>query len=419
MKTSLILSRWPVLVSLSLATAIAADPAAAPAAKPAAPKTHVLFMGADLVLEKDKNFFPIEDVTPTAVIFKADGKALKVPLVEVVNLRITESLKLASSSVGIDHLKSERAYATGSDPFDELSKSVTISAGESAVADLANGAALRASMTVAGAGAAAATAAANPGNPANIAATAATLASAQAAQAGADAAANRAFETPVSSAFDVTAQSGKVTGEPMYDAIRLSFEVTPEKDVKNAYYGVIALIRDRDSKPGQVRKWAYVQSLGELHAGEPANVLVYRGGFPPGYILENCEVHLYTGREELATNLSRKRVPLTDDEAVDFRIVEYVGANKGRTLPAAPFTTLAPAVRFSLTATQLDETCYVRVGKNGHVIAAFRDAAGKQPVAEPELQAALKTVRFKPALEAGKPVESVTAVSPRQLGPVN
>jgi hypothetical protein len=67
-------------------------------------------------------------------------------------------------------------------------------------------------------------------------------------------------------------------------------------------------------------------------------------------------------------------------------------------------------LRAALNPAQLSETCFVRVAKNGRVAAAFHDKAGKQPLQDPALESALKTLRFKPALEAGKPVESVAPV---------
>jgi hypothetical protein len=237
-------------------------------------------------------------------------------------------------------------------------------------------------------------------------------------QAQAEAALTQTYNTPGSEVYDVGAQSseaGTRESKQLFDAIRLSFDVTSEKDLTQPYYAVIAQIRERDSKPGQVRKWAYVKSLGPMQAGVPKSVSAFQAGLPPGYILEDYEVHLYNQGEELATNLSRKRVPLTDDEALEFQIIEYVAANKGRSLPAAPLgPTLSGRIRATGPAAQSGEVCYVRVARDGRVTAAYRDPDGKQPLADPALEAALRAVRFQPALEAGKPVESVVAVN---LGP--
>ena len=384
---------------------------AAPADSKTPSKPFVLFMGADIAVEKDKAMLPVEDVTATALVIRPGGKRMTVPLEGNTNMRINESLKIARASLEVEGLKAERAYATNSDPFDRLVQAYSLRAGEEAVADLARGRAVVASSAAVGAGNSFATA----NTRESLAEAIAGAAAAQANQQGAETAALQALNSPINQAFDTGAQVNKMgLAEGSFDAIRLSFDVISDKDLAQPYYAFIAQIRDPNSKPGEVRKWACVKSLGTINAGVIRKVNVYRSGLPPGYILESYEVHLYNGAEELATNLSRKRVPITAEEAIEFRIIEYVGANKGRTLPAAPVNAaFAGEVTAALTPAQLSETCYVRVAKDGRVIAAFRDASGTQPFPDPKIVAALKTLQFKPALEVGRPIESIV---PLDLG---
>lgn len=378
----------------ALGPVFAAEPAPG-ASTAAAPKTHVLFMGTNLALEKDKKFHPIEDVTARDVIIKPDGKPVEVPLDQNVTLSITDSLKIAGTSVEIADLKAERAYSPATDPFRKFVRAAGLAAGQSAAADLAQGNMLQLEMLKAGAGAQ------------NDASLGAQIAAAQDAVTAAQLESTREV-------YDVSSLSvaaGTEASQELFDAIRLSFEVTPQRSLDRAYYAVIAQIQERDSKPGHVRVWTYLRSLGRLPAGEKTNVNIFQSGLPRGYILGNCEVHFYDGANEIATNLSRKRVELTDDEALDFRIIEYVGANKGRTLPASPLVASLPSdLRAMLTPAQQSERCYVRIGKDGRVVAVFRDAAGRRPLEDPALESALKTLRFNPALEAGKPVESTIAI---------
>jgi hypothetical protein len=380
-------------------SAFGADPiAASVSVETAAPKTHVLFMGANFLVEQNRKFYPVEDVTPGGIVIKPSSKPVKVSLEQSANLLINESLKIAADRVEISRLKFERAYAIGSDPFDQLARSSALAADTTALADIARGEAMRANMSV-------------------MTASGPDRAVAEAQRVQAEANFSKAIETPVSQIYDVGGQSVKTTGEEMFDAIRITFEVTPETDLEQSYLGVIARVRDRSSKPGQVQKWAYVEALGPIAAGTKKKVLVYRSGFPPGYILDGCDVHLYRGNEELATNLSRRRIELTDEEALEYRIIEYIEANKGKTTSAAlATTTLRDDARRPLSTVHLKENYYVKVGKSGRVLAVFRDAAGKQPVQDSALEPALKSLRFRPALEAGKPVESIT---PLNLGQLN
>lgn len=402
------------LAQLGLGTAFAAD-ADTSSTTAAAPKTHVLFMGANISVEKNKAFYPVADVTPTALLIEMDGKQVQVPQSGGVNLLINESLKLAVASVDVANLEAERAYAPGSDPFRKVAQSAALAAGETAVADLAHGEVMQADTQVMGAHIVLNAVRGTPNEWMGQAA----VAEAEGKQLEAQTKMTQIYNTPTTQTADVSARAAEASSElsqELFDAIRLSFEVTADRDLKQPYYAVIAQIRERDAKPGHVRKWAYVKTLGTMQAGEKTSVTVYQGGLPRGYILEGTEVHLYDRGQELATNLSRKRVPLTDDEAMDFRIIEYVGANKGRTLPAMPaITALSGDVRATVTPAQLAQKCYVRVAKDGRVTATFRDAAGKKPLEDPVLDSALKSVRFNPALQAGKPVESIVAFNLGEL----
>lgn len=362
-----------------------------------APKTHVLFMGADISLERGNAVHLVNDVTSTALVIKPDGKRVDVPLLPGINLLINEALKIAETTVDLSDLEADRAYSAGNDPFRRLAASVTLAAGESALADLAQGEMVRTQMALMG-----------KMTPEEREA---AVAKAQ----EAEEAAMRAFNTPPSQTYDATAQSVKLSDET-YDAIRVSFEVKSEKNLRQAYYAIIAQIREPGSKPGQARKWAYVKSLGTVTAGIPKEVSIFQGGLPPGYILENCEVHIYDHGQELATSHSRKRVPLTDHEALQYRVIEHIGANKGRTLPASLAS--AKLARENLGQFQpavLSETYYVRVTRDGTIVAAFHDRGGKEPVRDKQLDATLKMIRFLPALEAGKPVESVAPLKLDEL----
>ena len=390
------------------AAAASSQPPTADASGPggAPPKTHVLFIGADIAVEKDKVFHPVEDVTGNALVIKPGGQPVNVPLGPSTRLQINESLKIAATSVAISDLKTERAYTSGADPFQQLSQVVSLANEQYAEADFAR---IQAANANAGVMGAAVFAAANAGNPDIAGEAAAALGQAQGIAAQGNAAVAQAYENP-SQTYDIGAEANKREGGQSFDAIRCSFKITPEKDLAKPYYAVIALIRESGSKPGQVRKLVYLESLRPMTAGVPRKVTVYQGGLPPGYILEGCEVHIYDRGGELATSLSRKRVPLTDEEALDFQVIEYIGANPGRTLPAAP-ATFTRDLRPSLTPAQLNETCYVRVAKDGRVAKAFSDAAGQLPLRDPALESALKALRFKPALDAGKPIESTARIT--------
>src|SRR5688572_19391096 len=67
-----------VLSALTFGFASAATPEGL-VSEPSAPKTHVLFIGADLALARGKQPLPLEDVTANYLVLKSNGKALQVP----------------------------------------------------------------------------------------------------------------------------------------------------------------------------------------------------------------------------------------------------------------------------------------------------------------------------------------------------
>jgi hypothetical protein len=194
-----------------------------------------------------------------------------------------------------------------------------------------------------------------------------------------------------------------------YDAIRVSLAVTPRDTLVDPYMAIIAQFQDPEGKPGVDQTWIHLQSMGRMPAGVTRNVDVYDEGLPSGYTLGKCEVHIYNGRDELATTLSSDRVQLTKDQMLDFRVIDYLHANRGHTLPAAP-ATFARDMRAFLTPAQLNQACYVLVDKDGRVAATFEDKEGTSPLRDEQLDAALKGLRFKPAIEQGTPVETIVPI---------
>jgi hypothetical protein len=365
-------------------------------------RPYVLFMGADVAVEQDKVFRPIKEVTSTVVVINADGKPVNVPLAGRLNLQVRKDLKVSASSVAVADLASERVYSQKTDPFRKLESYNNAAAGAGDVEDLARMQLLKDVMAFG----------ANPPPGPSQAQEQAKLVADQAAV-------NLASDQTTAAVHmlgPVAAKYAGTDGAGAFDAIRVSFTVTPKTEMAEAYVAIIAQIRDPSNKSGNDEAWIHVQTLGALTAGATRRVGVYEEGLPAGYALDKCEVHVYDGPNELATNLSDKRVLLTKDEMLDFRVIEYISANNGRTLPAAP-AMFAKDLRSSLSPAQLNQACFVRVAKNGRVAATFVDKEGTQPLQDSELDAALKGLRFKPAIDAGKPVESVVAIRLGALAP--
>jgi hypothetical protein len=352
-------------------------------------------MGADITVGHNSAFCPIDDVTGKMILINAEGKTVAMPLDHNVDLKIHTDLKISGTDVDIRDLRTTRVYTSHADPFQKLTGFNTAAAGASEVEDLARGKLMVDEMKL--------RADAFKGGP---------LSPEQqilnADQAAVDTASEQTIEAThmmgTVAAKEETALSGGA-----YDAIRVSLAVTPRDTLADPYIAIIAQVQDPANKPGVDQTWIHLQSMGRMPAGVTRNVAVYEEGMPSGYILGKCEVHIYNGRDELATSLSSDRVQLTKDEMLDFRVIDYLHANRGHTLPAAP-ATFARDMRSFLTPAQLNQACYVLVAKNGQVTATFEDKEGTSPLRDQELDAALKGLRFKPAIEQGTPVEAIVPI---------
>jgi hypothetical protein len=60
-----------------------------------------------------------------------------------------------------------------------------------------------------------------------------------------------------------------------------------------------------------------------------------------------------------------------------------------------------------LSGGQFSQTYYVKVSKDGMADAAYLDESCTQKIEDPYLESVVSSIRFKPALEKGKPVDAV------------
>jgi hypothetical protein len=403
MKTLLCL---PVIGPIAFSTALAA--ASAPVSPPAAAKekTHSLFMGVDVSVEKDKTYHPVRDVAGKSWVINVAGRPEFIPTQRSsLNLKVEHALKLTDASATLGNLKTERAYTPANDPQNRsLSAQVQMAAFATE----------------------------------SVMASERQLIQAQTDTAFREAAINNGG-TPIGPAPDIEGITDKMmkmedlaAGEltsrrfheniaqeqakaESYDAIAIEFDVSAEKTLSNPYLIVVAEFGDKREAPGTARNWIYAQSLEPIDA-TPRKVSLLRGGFPPGYELRKVEVHLYNRGQEVATNVSPKRVSLTSDEAFQYLVVEHISGHKGATMPAMPAMARLPTdLATRLAAGQGQAVYYVKVSKDGYVIDAYEDADYAKAIEDPFFSGIVKRIWFKPALENGKPVAAKTSVDLTKL----
>jgi hypothetical protein len=139
-------------------------------------------------------------------------------------------------------------------------------------------------------------------------------------------------------------------------------------------------------------------------------------GFPPNFELTDFQMHLYNRGVEVGTTVSPRRVELTRNEAFEYVKMEYIAAHRSDTLPpVAAMGLLPPELPTRLATGDYNATVYTKVSKDGLANEVFADAACSKRIEDPFLLAVIRSIRFKPALEKGRPAEGVASLNLSKL----
>lgn len=383
-------------------------------------KTHTLFMGVDLSVAQEKQFYHVRDVAGGSFVIDVKGRpefiAMDRFLGAPINLRVDPALKLSRLSATLTNLKGERAYTAGNNPRMALSSQQADT--QIALSDKASIAEAHA-MNLA---------AATSGTTTLTLETADSLNSSHPwtwKRAGGRPISSNQVAQIVNESRDTSrraAEAMSVMTDPLafqkrlevelakelYDAMEVNFEAACAEPLNNPFVVVITRFHDKDAKPGQSKNWIYAKSLDPI-TDRGVKVHVLQGGFPKGFVVESYQVHLFNQGLEVATNVAPKRVPLTLDEAATYMNLEYQRLHKADTLPAKVALTQLPAdFQTRLARGEGKAPLWVKVSAAGGVTGAFLDEECAEKVTDAFLLAAVRDIRFQPALEKGKPVESLS-----------
>jgi hypothetical protein len=381
---------------------------AAVAVKPELPKTHVLFMGADLEVQREKKYYRVEDVMGSELKVHIGTREVFVPTRgRQTGLKVDHSLKLSTASVKLDNLQSGAAYTPANDPVRKMIAASGAAGGMAAVQDLAYGRMIQAEIV---ASAATNSLSRTPENSpsrgfaeaAYKAATEEYTASAQQAEAG-----NNFMLSDQANTGGYVERMNKERDEGNFDAMDVSFKVSSPVELDDPYMVILFKFQTRDAKPGDEGILIHAKSLPPI-GPKPQYVRAFEGGLPIGFKFLDCSVHIYNRGEEVATNVSPNRVELTRDEAQLYMMMEYIGAHKGATVPAVAVAGSLPIPRRQqLSLDQLNRTCYAKVAKDGHLLGAYADEGCTLQLDDQVAASAIGEIFFNPSLSDGKPVDGV------------
>jgi hypothetical protein len=407
-------------------------------------KTHTLFMGADIAVNLDKDLYPVRDVLGSSWVISISGREKIVSAKQApMNLKITPNLKLTENSATITSFKKAQAYTFENDPSVRLTRAMSQSGmdnfGAQEVSDAARDkldtmlgnpamAPLVASDQQFGADAIMTTAKydgaeTHPGPAGTYPTVSGAVPTATEStiggyfgNAGYSTMGLEAAQAQISANNEATqTQNGNEVGARLrktgLDAMEVEFDISSEKHLYNPYIVTMTKFHSSGGKPGMVRNLIYAEALHPIDS-HPLHVHLVEGGFPFDFEVIDFQIHIYDRGVEIATNLADKRVELTREEAFDYVKFEYIGAHKYDTLPATPAMGKLPAdLPTKLAAGNYGSAYYVKVNSDGFARGAFYDEGCTRPVDDDYLQTVVKELRFKPALDKGKPIDGVASVN--------
>jgi hypothetical protein len=199
------------------------------------------------------------------------------------------------------------------------------------------------------------------------------------------------------------------------DAMDVEFDIRASKPLHNPYVVTMTRFRAPGAKPGMVQNLVYAEAMHPIDE-HLSHVHFVETGFPFNYELIDFQFHVYNRGEEIATNISADRVELTRDEAFQYIRMEYIGAHRGETLPPIPAMGRLPSdLRSQLSAGKYGTVFYVRVSKDGLADEAYADPACTRRINDAYLDSVVQRVRFKPALNSGKPIDGIATLNLAKL----
>ncbi len=378
--------RAPAVALLGLVSLAATPPVSD------APKTHVMHLGADVSVVWKGKPRPVIDAHGNSFVIDVNGSRTTVPeSSRDTQVRLESALKVDTWSATVSAVKSDLARSMDNNPHLASEAAAAQAQDAAAMSDIA-AANFRQMERMATIGRADATA--NPALTAQLENARQMLDDSLSAQATHRNAPDSARGMP--------------SGINDHDALALSFDLAAPRALAKPYL-VLAVRYQTPGNKGQVA--VFTQALPRIDES-PRRVRFFRGGFPRGFELERCEIHLYEAGREIPTNVSSRRLELTADEAFQYALVEHLAAPDERTQAPAPAREFWPAdLSTQLSAENHNRFIHVRVNKDGLPAGAFHDEAGKLPVTDADVLAVLPTLRFLPALAKGKPVPGMCRIN--------
>jgi len=194
----------------------------------------------------------------------------------------------------------------------------------------------------------------------------------------------------------------------LFDAVQYEFVVSSPRPIPHPYVIIITDVNE-EGKADSESSHIYIRQLGPID-NEPGKVTILQGGFPPGFVLEKYQIHLYDNGSEIPTNLSENKIGMTRSEVFGYLESEYVKAHKGQSIAAVVIPNSSKVRLKNVVGVEtLHSRVDIKVGKDGAVQEFSLEDAGQAPIPD-AVGSFLRDLRFYPALDNGVPIDASVTV---------
>ena len=148
------------------------------------------------------------------------------------------------------------------------------------------------------------------------------------------------------------------------DVLELKFEISSLVPIADAYIVVMGVVTQKEDEGITI----FHQNIGAI-GPEPRTVKIRKLGFEPGFTIKDVNLHVYTNGKEIATNRSEKNYALTRDEAREFLLLSHIASHPRESVDAQPVWTLAPpALLANKSGESFNYPVVVNIDADGSII---------------------------------------------------
>ena len=342
--------------------------------------TYHFFVGIDLRIAHEDNFYPLLDISQNKALIKVDGETISKPIRKLENFQVKKGTKFSKNFIEVEELSCTPAYSIDADPELRAMQNTMIMNAMTMEANDQFDKATRAVQQIEGR--------MRSGEldlEADLSQAQSTL----------DSATVRMHHFPTQTIKD----SSKMN---QYDVLKVSIKVKASRPMEHPFLVMVAKLKDTED--GEVTaSWMHFRALGAIPTF-PSTIDFTESSFPDGKFVDSVEVFFFSGGGEIATSQSPKRVDLTIEQVRNFANFQYTTQNLSKTLPPTPaWYVLDPSLFRNVDPKLMNATLGLTIDKDGMVTQVSTDAEVDQ-YAIATLRDTIQELFFYPALDKGNPV---------------